>query len=335
MEAQKLIFLTGVNSNLNGKAPAPNSFGAYIQKRGLLSSSADSEVSKFVCIDYLTLALGRISKLGLSSEDCTLVRMEPSVVLPANFTRSRKKQFKQIITVGGLRAAHVSPVNWPLLWPSSSELEKLLANRRSERIVLINGNKMSFVQGELYSLRRKAIKALEALDLYGTEWDSSVMSRTIIALKSLTHTLISLKLPRWSGMKLWFQSYPQSQGEVDDKLATMSSYKYALVIENSAEYMSEKLFDAFFAGCIPIYVGPKVDDYGIPKNLVVQAQPNLKSIKQALETAKEMNFEHFQQDLRKFLSDEKTIEKWSHENVYARMLEIILGKPFESEELKA
>jgi hypothetical protein len=154
-------------------------------------------------------------------------------------------------------------------------------------------------------------------------------------IKNVIFALVSLQIPQFSGAKLWFQSYPQSKGIVNDKLATMSSYKYALVIENSQEYMSEKLFDAFFAGCIPIYVGPKVEDYGIPKNLVVQAQPNLKSIKQALETAKEMNFENFQQDLRKFLSNEKTIEKWSHENVYARMLEIILGKPFESEELKA
>ena len=335
MEAQKLIFLTGVNSNLNGKAPAPNSFGAYIQKRGLLSASADSEVNKFVCIDYSPLASRKIMKLALSADKCTLVRMEPSVVLPANFARSKKRQFSQIITVGGLKAEDSSPVNWPLLWPSSSELEKLLANKRAERIVLVNGNKMSFVKGELYSLRRKAIKALEALDLYGTEWDSSLITRLIKALKSFTHAFFSLKLPRLSGLKLWFQSYPQSKGEVDNKLTTMSSYKYALVIENSAEYMSEKLFDALFAGCIPLYVGPNAEDYGIPKNIVVQAEPNLESIEQALETAKAMNFENFQQDLRKFLSDEKTIEKWSHENVYARMLEIILGKPLESKELKA
>lgn len=334
MEAKKLIFLTGVNSNLKGHEPAPNSFGEFLLDRGLLSFIVDSSIEKIVCIDYSPVVRGQIKERGVSPKDRTLVRMEPSVVLPANFTRSRNKQFSQLLTVGGPRSKKDSAsVNWPLIWPSSSKLDKLFANERAERIVLINGNKMSLIKGELYSLRREAITALDMLDLYGTEWDSSFLSRLTIAIKSFAHTILSLKFPKFSGFRLWFQSYTQSNGVVADKLATMAKYKYALVVENSSEYMSEKLFDALFAGCIPIYVGPNVEEYEIPKNLVVQAEPNLKSIAQALEMAKGINFENFQQDLRKFLDNEKTIEKWNQENVYKKMLEIILGKPLGSEEL--
>ncbi len=327
MEAKKLIFLTGVNSNLKGHEPVPKSFGKFLLDRGLLTFKIDSSIEKIVCIDYSPVVRGQIKEQGVSSVDCTLVRMEPSVVLPANFTRARNKQFSQIVTVGGPQSNKDSAsVNWPLIWPSSSKLDKLFANERAERIVLINGNKMSLIKGELYSLRREAINALDILDLYGTEWDSSFMSRLTIALKSFAHTILSLKFPKVSGFRLWFQSYPKSRGVIADKLETMSKNKYALVIENSAEYMSEKLFDAFFAGCIPIYVGPNVADYGIPKNLVLQAEPNLKSIKKSLDRAKGMIFENFQQELRKFLDDEKTIEQWSHENVYEKMLEIVLGR---------
>jgi hypothetical protein len=302
MEAQKLIFLTGVNSNLNGEAPAPNSFAEFLLDRKLLSPSQNSSAKKIVCIDYSTSVAYEIKRLGLGPEDCTLVRMEPSVVLPSNFAVSRHSQFGKVITVGGVRSQDSNSLHWPLLWPSASEIKQLHASERAERVVVINGNKMSFIQGELYSLRRKAIKSVGNLDLFGTQWDSNIASRLSIAFKCFAQAVLSRKLPRISGLSLWFQDYPKSQGPVDDKLQTMSRYKYALVLENSAEYMSEKLMEALFAGCIPIYVGPDPGDFGIPRELVIRAQPNLHSIQEALKEAQGWNLSMFHNNLGTFFS---------------------------------
>jgi alpha(1,3/1,4) fucosyltransferase len=44
----------------------------------------------------------------------------------------------------------------------------------------------------------------------------------------------------------------------------MRQYKFALVIENAVfpGYVSEKILDAFFAGCIPVYLGaPDVTNF--------------------------------------------------------------------------
>jgi hypothetical protein len=41
-------------------------------------------------------------------------------------------------------------------------------------------------------------------------------------------------------------------------------YRFCLAYENSVEpdYISEKLFDCFYAGCVPIYYGaPNITDY--------------------------------------------------------------------------
>lgn len=323
MEAQKLIFLAGVNSNLNGEAAAPNSFGEFLLERKLLSSSGDANSKKIVCIDYSPLVANEIKELGLGPEDCTLVRMEPSVVLPLNFAKSRQSQFGKVITVGGYGSQESTSVNWPLVWPSASELEKLHNTERAERIVVINGNKMSFVKGELYSLRRRAIRAIESIDLYGTQWKSGFASRLIIAVKSFVQAILSGRRPFLSGISLWFQSYPKSKGPVSDKLKTMSAYKYALVIENSAEYMSEKLMESLFAGCIPIYVGPDPKLYGIPDDLVVRAQPNLKSIEAGLSLAETWNLAEFHSRLETFLSFDKVKDLWDHTRVYERMLEEI------------
>ena len=44
----------------------------------------------------------------------------------------------------------------------------------------------------------------------------------------------------------------------------MRQYKFAMAYENAKfpGYVTEKIFDAFFAGCVPIYLGaPNVTDY--------------------------------------------------------------------------
>jgi hypothetical protein len=84
----------------------------------------------------------------------------------------------------------------------------------------------------------------------------------------------------------------------------MQRYKFALVIENELSYMSEKLFDAFFAGCIPIYVGPNVANYKIPKGLVIQCQPTVTSLIDGIEIAKKTNYENYQQELQDWLKSE-------------------------------
>ena len=308
---------------LNGYQPAQNSFGEFLLRREILATSIGQSAEKLVCIDYSASVAKEIKKLGMNPENCTLVHMEPSVVLPANYSGSRKRQFETVITVGGVRSQVSSSVHWPLLWPSASDLEKLHASERAERVVVVNGNKMSFIKGELYSLRRNAIKNLTNLDTYGTQWDSKLPSRLMIALKSFAQAILSINLPRLSGLNLWFQGYPKSKGPVDDKLKTISEYKYALVIENSAEYMSEKLMEALFAGCIPVYVGPNPEEFGIPRELVIRAHPSLHSIQEALKEAEGWNMNEFHNKLRAFLGSSDVRDQWDHTRVYERLLQKI------------
>ena len=46
-------------------------------------------------------------------------------------------------------------------------------------------------------------------------------------------------------------------GNIDNKVEWLKSYKFNLCFENSSYpgYLTEKLFDAFMAGCVPIYWG--------------------------------------------------------------------------------
>jgi hypothetical protein len=80
--------------------------------------------------------------------------------------------------------------------------------------------------------------------------------------------------------------------------------------------LTEKLFDAFFARCIPVYVGPSVDKYEIPVNLVVQVDPTLDSIERGIEIAKAMDYEQWRTSLNAWLMSDAVFKKWSAANVY-------------------
>jgi hypothetical protein len=50
----------------------------------------------------------------------------------------------------------------------------------------------------------------------------------------------------------------------EEKIQVLSQYKFALCFENCVfpGYVTEKIFDCFLAGCIPIYFGaPDIEDF--------------------------------------------------------------------------
>jgi hypothetical protein len=54
----------------------------------------------------------------------------------------------------------------------------------------------------------------------------------------------------------------------------MNQYRFSLIIENSLDYVSEKLFDAIQFGTVPIYVGPQLSEFGIPNEVAIQCEPS-------------------------------------------------------------
>ena len=55
-----------------------------------------------------------------------------------------------------------------------------------------------------------------------------------------------------------FPRYPSYAGEISSKRAILEQYKFSICYENMSDmpgYITEKIFDCFFAGCVPIYLG--------------------------------------------------------------------------------
>ena len=152
------------------------------------------------------------------------------------------------------------------------ELKNMAENKtafnQKKLLCMIFSNKTSNYPFELYSKRREAIKffqefALHDFDLYGYGWEKE--------------NLISYK------------------GLVNDKVQTLKNYKFSICFENSNDingYITEKIFHAFAAGCIPIYLGPKNTLNYIPQNCFIDYN-RFKSFSQLYVYLKTMNEEEF------------------------------------------
>jgi hypothetical protein len=133
---------------------------------------------------------------------------------------------------------------------------------------LIAGNKVSNHPLELYSHRLEAIDWFEKnhpdeFDLYGQGWNK------IIPPQNLLHRFVNKFAFINQHLKPKYSSY---RGEVDDKLAIYKKYLFSICYENARDlpgYISEKIFDCFFAGCVPVYWGtPNISHY-IPENCYI------------------------------------------------------------------
>jgi len=109
------------------------------------------------------------------------------------------------------------------------------------------------VARERYQARLRAIEAfaeLKDFDLYGEGWEQR-------------HPAVEQRLHATAQ-----RAY---RGTAADKLGLLAGYRFALVYENARfpGYISEKLFDCFFARCIPIYSGaPDVAQYVPPSTFI-------------------------------------------------------------------
>ena len=114
--------------------------------------------------------------------------------------------------------------------------------------------------------------------------------------------------------KWWPDTCKVYKGEVDRKVDYLKLYKFAFAYENVKGvpgYVTEKIFDCFHAGCVPVYLGaPNVDQY-IPKNCYISRE-DFESDETLYQFLKNMNASDYQQYLGNIQSFLKSSEAKIH-----------------------
>lgn len=168
-------------------------------------------------------------------------------------------------------------------WPQGGFREALHSNvaitKSQSGACLLLSNKISFHASELYSLRRELAHRSTLIDVYGMNWNAEFFVKLRLFFVALA------KNPTFSFFRrgrYFFTTPKMYKGRVKDKILTHSKYLVSIVIENSPDYVSEKLFDCIVSKSVPIYVGPPLTDFGIPRELALTTKANFKDIEEAI-----------------------------------------------------
>jgi alpha(1,3/1,4) fucosyltransferase len=195
-----------------------------------------------------------------------LIIFESELIKPDNWDLDKHKYFNKIFTWNDQFVDNTKyfKINFSHLFPN--QINKNLAKKKN-LCTLIAGNKSVSHPQELYSKRIEAIHWFEQhqpteFEFYGVGWSEFTLQN-----KYANFVFKKLKLS-W----LFKNSYPSYLGSVVSKKEVLERYKFAICYENAKDipgYITEKIFDCFFAGCVPIYWGADNINQHIPQECFI------------------------------------------------------------------
>ena len=211
-----------------------------------------------------------------------LIASEPASVVPWQYKRSILNKFDLIIPTGKSRRNHLSLTEW-VPFPYRFQTHTIDEKLRTNSVIMINAAKFSAHKESLYGLRRKTSKELFKMQieykLAGENWKMPKTKEIRERIWAVRKEIRAGNIPNFrEAFSDFYYRFPEYAGRVDNKITELSKYKYALVIENEPDYVSEKLLDAITAKCVPIYVGENLADFKSLQNCIIQIEPKVSSI---------------------------------------------------------
>lgn len=213
-----------------------------------------------------------------------LLIYESPIIGVANRNLKYHKYFKKIFTWNDTLIDNEKYFNLKYAHKIPQDLNFDL-KKKKKLCTMIIGHKFKSHPQELYTERIKAIRWFEKnhpedFDLYGVGWNRYYFKDKFSRLNHLKFLAMLLK-----------PNYPSYRGRVKSKRESYRNYKFALCYENARDfpgYITEKIFDSFFGGCVPVYLGaPNVTDY-IPADTFIDKR-NFKTYEQLYDYLKNMS----------------------------------------------
>lgn len=214
-------------------------------------------------------------------EKLILFLWEPPTIVPENYMLVYHYNFSKVYTWNDVLIDNKKyfkyhiPICQPMIANPPNYFQRRLCT-------LISCNKQSSHPEELYSQRRKVIEFFDTFhadefELYG---------------------------------KGWSDMYRTYQGPIDQKVDYLKHYKFCFSYENIKNvpgYVTEKIFDCFQAGCVPIYWGASnITDY-VPKNCFIAREEfeDESSLYEFLKNMPPEQYNAYQSNIGEFLRSDR------------------------------
>jgi hypothetical protein len=200
--------------------------------------------------------------------------------------------------------------------PVESVEEQVWQNRDRQFLAMINANKAPAVAvDELYTERLRAVEFFgrsDDVDLYGVGWNVPPykMGGTWMpyTLQRIHRRYLAGK-QRLQPDPLLAAARRAWRGTTESKCETLGSYTFALCFENQLlrGWITEKIFDCFRAGSIPIYLGaPDIEDW-VPSECFIDMRQftGYGELGEFLRALAPAEIERYREAARDFLASER------------------------------
>ncbi|MDC7704764.1 glycosyltransferase family 10 domain-containing protein [Vogesella indigofera] len=242
-----------------------------------------------------------------STEKKYIIALETPEIHPANAIEALPRNANMIFSwrknLTNLTSTHLFFPNKIKLTPQPKY------SSRQFFACMIAGNKSLKIKTKenLYIERKKTIKwfernAKDSFHLYGAGWNNPAMPMGKIGRYIARKIGCIAKIVK-------HPPFPSYKGKVESKIKTLRNFKYSICYENIYGYngyITEKIFDCFFAGCIPIYWGaPDIDQY-IPANCYIDRRQfsSHEELLHYLQGISEQDFIGYQERIHNFLQSD-------------------------------
>lgn len=285
------------------------------------------KLDSVIFFDFPNLSNKYVKKVFDMKVKKNLVIFESELIKPNNWQLNNHKHFNKIFTWKDdiVDNKKYFKFNFAQQIPDTINKNLLI---KEKLCTLIAGNKNVNHPLELYSKRIEAIKWFEKnhpddFDFYGIGWDEYTISN-----KCIRYAFIKFKLS--SLLKLFKPKFISYKGKVESKKEVLEKYKFVICYENARDisgYITEKIFDCFFAGSIPIYWGANNITDHIPKECFID-KLEFDSYEELYEYLKNMSNEEYIKyldNIEDFLNSKKAY-KFSSEFFAKTLIGIIIDK---------
>jgi hypothetical protein len=243
--------------------------------------SISEDVKKIVFFNISPKVAKKYELSRFPKDKLILFMWEPKTVLQHMYQPKMQECFSKIYTWDDalIDGKTYFKFHYPVL---SSMLQEIPPFENKKLCTLVATDLKSNYENELYSQRKEAIRYFEqaneeGFEFYGRRWDPAL-----------------------------YKSY---QGSTPDKLGTIKNYRFSICYENthgSLGYVTEKIFDCFAAGTVPIYWGASNIEEYIPKGCFIDRRDflSMEDLHAFIKAMSKQTYEKYLAQIKAFLQSD-------------------------------
>ncbi len=282
----------------------------------------DSSSTHYFALEHSDKSLSKIDKI-VDRKHRHLIIVEPKAVHPRQYIESVRNNYGHVLALSrrhlfGAEGEiwHGGHIDIPSNVISEVEISKNFY-RKPKTIGLINENKFSLIPGSLYKKRYLVIKEFLERDqefhLAGRNWGKGNIWSLAKNIHAGTMALRSQQIPRLNECRLSLDidnPLLKYHGRVSSQLEFLRSLVFAVVIENEPTYLTEKLLNAIIAGCVPLFLGPPLSEFGVPDDVAVQVNGIKGSFYEAFRYSNPDQIASVLLKGRNWITNPETLDRW-------------------------